>query len=308
MTRLCLILAPALLAAPAAWGQAAPTICPTAPNTLAMDLGAYHGSVWITDLDGKPATQGNARFDCPAKPVRYAWQGCNFSVCNLPDGDYSFRFSRLPPQAQIEFTLTHGMVRMAATPLAVQVGNYGIDATASRVPVAIDLHGYEGDWSVEGFPGGAFHGTQTDGRAQVQDGIAALSLYPATPYALRFGQTLVAVVSADFDGGLTLQGPPGLVLGHTLVKQGRLLRLRGASLAIAPKDEAAAWHIEAGASTTGPRSLFLPAGTRFTLFDETHATTEQVALDDACHATLAGTAAGHVFKLAPSPGGAGCAP
>ncbi|MEJ0045679.1 MAG: hypothetical protein WDN04_05830 [Rhodospirillales bacterium] len=150
-----------LVAAASAPARAEPALCPTAPSTLAFDLGSYHGSAWITDADGRAAFAGGTRFDCPASTGLHAWQSCNFSVCDLPDGDYGLRFSRMKPPAEIAFTLSGGKLRLAPTELAVQAGNYGIDATGSRVAVTFDLRGYDLPWSLEAWPPPAFHGTDT---------------------------------------------------------------------------------------------------------------------------------------------------
>jgi len=281
------LLAPLLAAASAATAQpqTAPHLCATAPSTLAFDLGNYHGSAWITDADGRAAFAGLTRFDCPASTGKHAWQGCNFSVCNLPDGDYGLHFSRMKPPAEIAFTLTSGMVRLAPTELAVQAGNYGIDITGSRVPVAFDLHGYTLPWSLEAWPGGPFHGTDTGGRGEAQGDTVTLSLYPATPYAIRFGDQLSAVLIVGFDASPKLTPPTGATRGHPLEVANNRLVLRTAALTIAPVPPNTNWHTADLPPAPGPRTLVLPAGTSFQLTDDQHGTSETLTIDDDCRPT-----------------------
>jgi hypothetical protein len=286
MKRLAALLAPplALAAAASVQAYAEPRICPTAASTLAFDLGNYHGSAWITDADGRAAFAGPTRFDCPATTGRHAWESCNFSVCNLPDGDYGLRFSRMKPPAEIAFTLTGGMVRLAPTELAVQAGNYGIDATGSRVPVSFDLHGYTLPWSLEAWPGGPFHGTDTGGRGQAQGDIVTLSLYPATPYAIRIGDQLSAVLILGFDAKPQLT-QAGAMRGHPLEVANNRLVLRTAPLTIEPTAPGTKWHTADLPPAPGPRTLVLAAGTSIVLTDDQHTTTETLTIDDDCRPT-----------------------
>jgi len=307
----------ALTALPAR-AQPTPTICPTAPNTVAIDMGAYHGSAWVADADGKPAFP-NARYECPASRVAHAWEGCSFSVCGLPDGDYAFRFTRAPPPADIAFTLQGGMVRMGATPLAVQVGNYGIDATSSTVKVVFELGGYTGAWAVEGFPAGTFHGLETGGRGQAADGAVTLNLYPATPYAVRFGEQTGAIVTAGYDGTLQLAAPTQPAAspaspakaphgaGQVLALRRAHLVLRGANILVAPLTPNTSWRLQGGQPAQGAQTLRLPAASSVMLADTTHGASETITLDSNCHPTLSGGAA-HLFSASPAVGSMGCTP
>jgi hypothetical protein len=289
MKHIAALAAASLTATAPAYAQ--PRICPTAASTLAIDLGSYHGSAWITDADGRAAFAGPARYDCPATTGQHAWQSCNFSVCDLPDGDYGLRFSRVKPPAEVAFTLSGGMLRLAPTELAVQAGNYGIDATGSRVPVFFDLHGYTLAWSLEAWPGGPFHGTDTGGRGLAQGDVVSLSLYPATPYVIRFGDQPSAVLTLGFDGKPQLTAPTGSH-GHPLDIATNRLVLRTAQLTIDSATPGTPWHTGDLSPTPGPRTLVLPAGSSFTLTDDQHTTTENLTMDDNCRP--AGT---HAFTV-----------
>jgi hypothetical protein len=290
----------ALLAATSAattQARAQPHICPTAASTLAVDLGNYHGSAWITDADGRGAFAGPTRYDCPATSGQHAWQSCNFSVCELPDGDYGLHFSRMKPPAEIAFALTGGMLRLAPTELAVQAGNYGIDATGSRVPVFFDLHGYTLTWSLEAWPGGPFHGTDTGGRGQTHGDIVSLSLYPATPYVIRFGNQPSAVLMLGFDGKPQLMPATAATHGRPLEIADNRLVLRTAQLTIEPAAPGTTWHTADLSPAPGPRTLVLPADSSFTLTDDQHNTTETLTIDDDCRPS--GT---HAFAVTNPPG------
>ena len=290
-----------LAATTAAMAQALaqPRICPTAASTLAIDLGNYHGSAWITDAGGRAAFAGPTRYDCPATTGQHAWQSCNFSVCGLPDGDYGLRFSRMKPPAEVAFTLSGGMLSLAPTELAVQAGNYGIDATGSRVPVFFDLHGYSLAWSLEAWPGGPFHGTDTGGRGQAQGDIVSLSLYPATPYVIRFGDQPSTVLTLGFDGKPQLIPPIAAARGHPLEIVNNRLVLRAAPLTIEPATPGTAWHTADLSPAPGARTLVLPAGSSFTLTDDQHSSAETLTIDDDCRPTRT-----HAFTVS-NP--AGCA-
>jgi len=275
----------ALFLAATGGATAQPRICPTAASTLTVDLGNYHGSAWITDADGRAAFAGPTRFDCPATTGQHAWQSCNFSVCDLPDGDYGLRFSRMKPPAEVAFTLTGGMLRLAPTELAVQAGNYGIDATSSRVPVFFDLHGYTLAWSLEAWQGGPFHGTDTGGRGQAQGDIVSLSLYPATPYVIHFGDQPSAVLMLGFDGKPQLMLATATVRGHPLEVANNRLVLRTAQLTIEPAATGTPWHTGDLSPAPGPRTLVLPAASSFTLTDDQHTTAETLTIDDDCRPT-----------------------
>jgi hypothetical protein len=239
------------------------------------------------DGDGKAAFAGNTRFDCPAGTGAHAWEGCSFSVCNLPDGDYEFRFARAASAAPLAFSLQGGVLRLAPTPLAVQVGNYGIDATGSRVALNIDLNGYEGPWGLEAWPAPPFRGQDTHGRGTVSGGLVSLSVYPATPYALRFGDKPGAAVTVGLDGQPALvPAAKGAPPGPLRVSGGHLV-LRTAQVTITPVDAKAAWHFAGGNTAHGPGTVKLPAGISLVLFDETHQETQSLALNGACAPTLA---------------------
>jgi len=299
MRRIAILLTALLTAAGAAAAQpqSPPRLCPTAPSTVAFDLGTYHGSAWVTDADGRAAFPGLTRFDCPASTGRHAWEGCNFSVCDLPDGDYGLHFSRMKPPAEIAFTLTGGMVRLAPTELAVQAGNYGIDATGSRVSVVFELRGYALPWSLEAWPGGPFHGTDTGGRGQAEGDTVTLSLYPATPYAIRFGDQLSAELMMGFDGMPHLKPPGGAMRGHPLEIQHNHFVLRTAPLTIDATSAGTPWHAADMPPAPGPRTLVLPAGSSTLLTDDQHASSETVTLDDDCRPTRT-----HAFTITSPPG------
>jgi hypothetical protein len=298
--RLCVAL-PLLWAAEAAAQDAPaapppPAICPTAPSTVAVDFGAYHGSVWVTDAAGKPPFDGTTRFDCPAKRVTRAWEGCGFSVCNLPDGTYGFRFSRIPPEARLQFSLSGGKIHLEPTRLAVQAGNYGIDATGSRVDVAFDLRGYDGPWAVEAWPGDAFHGTGTGGRGTADNGVVTLSLYPQTPYAIRVGDRTAAVITAGTDGSVQAAPAPGAKGQPFRIKNGKL-ELRVARVMVSPASVGASWHVESQNATQGEQNVLVAADSAVRLFEETHASAEVLSVDDQCRAVLSGPAGGHMFRV-----------
>jgi hypothetical protein len=302
MKRISCLLASLLAATAVARAQTSPSICPTAPSTLAVDLGTYHGSAWVTDADGRAAFAGVTRFDCSASTAMHAWQSCNFSICDLPDGDYGIHFSRMKPPAEIAFTLVGGMLRLAPTELAVQAGNYGIDATGSRVAVAFDLHGYALPWALEAWPGAAFHGTDTGKRGQAEGGVVTLSLYPATPYAVRFGDRTAVVVMAGFDGIPHLTQATGAAPGHPLRLEGNRLILRTAQLTVTPVAAGATWHAADMPPAPGPRTLVFAAASSIRLSDDQHATSETLSLDDDCRPSLGGGDGAHAFTVAGSTG------
>lgn len=273
-----------------------PSICAPAPSTVTADFGAYRGDILVVDEDGRAAF-ARARFGCPTAAGAHRWEGCSFSLCNLPDGDYGFRFSRLPPQSMIAFTLRDGVVRMAPTPLAVQAGNYGIDATGSRVRVLIDLAGYTGPWQVEGWPGNGFMGSDTGNRGEAQGGSVALSLYPATPYAIRFGSDAIAQVSASFSGELRL-ADGRRNSAHPLRLQGGRLVLRGARIAVTAKSGGGTWRVEQGTAEDG--KLVLPAGGDATLVDNATGAAATLTLDDTCRPAVSGAGAAQ-FAVAAVP-------
>ena len=306
MTRTCLFAAPLRavhgfapiagacfgLVAVAAQAQSVPArdprVCPTAPSTIAFDLGTYRGGYLVTRADGGllghdgwQACQAQSKNEKP-------WNSCNFSLCDLPDGGYALRFADAPAPAGFTFQARGGMLDLSPSKLGVQNGNYGVDATGARKPATVDLQGYALDWSIAHWPG-PFHGGETHGRAVHDAGRLVFSLYPGGPYALTIAGAH-ASLSVSEAGALTASPA-----GAALAVRGNVAWLRVAPVAITAPD-GAAWTI-GGASYRGPQTITLPAGAALALHSES-GSDQTVTLDGTCHPS----SGDGPFKVALAPG------
>ena len=265
-----------------------PRVCPTAPSTIAFDLGFYRGPYLITRADG--TLLGNdgwqscaAQSKGPEKP----WNSCNFSLCDLPNGGYVLWFADAPAPPAFKFRAQSGMLDMTPSKLGEQNGNYGVDATGSRKPVAIDLQGYTLDWSIAHWAG-PFHGGETHGRAVHDAGKLIFALYPGGPYAFTIGGAHAGVTVSQT--GVVEAAP---AMGPLAIRN-NVAMLRTSPILITPPDPAA-WSI-GGAIYQGPQTLVLPAGATLAVRSDNRAD-QTLTLSAACQPSMPAGA----FKAALAP-------
>jgi hypothetical protein len=265
-----------------------PRVCATAASTIAFDLGAYRGGYLVTHADGSLLGHDGWQACKAQSKDEKPWNSCNFSLCDLSDGGYVLRFADAPAAPAFTFRARGGMLDMTASAAGVQNGNYGVDATGSRKPVAVDLQGYALDWSIAHWPG-PFHGGETHGRAVHESGRLIFSMYPGGPYALSI---------AGAHAGLTVSEAGAVSIapaGGALAVRGNAAWLRVGPVAITPPD-GAAWSI-GGATYQGPQTISLPAGATLAL-QRDGGSEQALTLDAGCHPS---TGAG-AFKVALAPG------
>jgi hypothetical protein len=283
---LCLI-APAAMAAN---DDPTPRVCATRLSTASVDLGHYFGVYEVTKPDGTVLAPGKWQACPPPKPgPPRPWESCNFSLCHLPEGDWQVRFSSLPAAAYLSFNIDkRGIIHTGASDFLQQVGNYGIDATGFFHRVTFDLQGYTLGWNVDLWPGPEFQGKQTNGRGTVFEDQVVLSLYPHTPYAIRFGKNVATTLTVNKHGA-----PESVTPGGALRAEGGVVKLRVTSIRVTPPS--ANWQLE-GTTMLGPQDLILPAGATYRLHGADGQSAE-LSLDGSCTPSLTG--AGFQAALAP---------
>jgi hypothetical protein len=264
-----------------------PSVCEVAPSTVTFALGPYRGPYLVTTESG--ARIGHSGWQiCPPVPAgrERSWDGCNFSICDLPDGRYRINFADPPAAPTFQFSVASGRITLDTTPFAVQAGFYGVDATGTHRDLIIDLKGYSLPWSIAHWPG-PFHGTDTLRRGVAVNQLVGFSLYPNVPYELHFSGAQAAV-SLNQSGAVTV--PPN----GPLALHGRIAALRVAKVNIAPPG-AGTWTLD-GTEFEGAQDIILPAGAAVTLRQGDARQT--LTLDAACHAASTGLA----FHISPISG------
>jgi hypothetical protein len=254
-------------------------ICPTAPSTIAIDLGYYRGAWLVSRADGSLLEHAGWQSCPPQSPKgnQKPWESCNFSLCDLEDGVYLLRFADPPAPAALTLRVHNGLLDMVPAKLAVQVGNFGVDATGGAKRIGFDLQGYALDWSIAHWPG-PFLGGETHGRGVHYAGKLVFGLYPSGPYRLTVAGAAAELTVAE--GGTVTATPAN----GPLSAAGNVVTLRAAPVAITPPD-AGQWFIN-GIAYEGPQTLMLPAGGSFALGRQTGAT-QVLKLDPACHPAIA---------------------
>ncbi len=261
-------------------------VCPTSPSTVAIDLGYYRGAWLVSRADGSLLGHAGWQSCQPRSDIgkEKPWDSCNFSLCDLEDGGYVFRFADAPAPPALTLKIRNGLLDMAPATFATQVGNYGVDATGGAKRIDFELQGYALDWSIAHWPG-PFVGGETHGRGLHFAGKLLFDLYPGGPYRLTVAGAAAALTVAD-DGTVAASPANGPLRGA-----GKVVSLRAAPVAITPPD-AGQWFIN-GIAYQGPQTLILPAGGSFALGQQTGAT-QSLKLDPACHPAIADG----VFKAA----------
>jgi hypothetical protein len=281
------------LAAPAALASddKSPRICPTQANVAAVDLGHYFGVYMVTRPQGAALAPGTWQACPPPRPgAQLAWETCNFSLCNLPEGAWQVRFSDQPASAYLSFSVdSKGVLTAPDSDFLQQVGHFGIDATGFHKPVRFDLRGYSQGWNVELWPEPEFRGSETNGRGGTFRDYVVLSLYPHTPYRLRFGEHVAATIVVNKFGA-----PESVSSGGALRDQAGILQLRAVKLRVTPP--AGGWQLE-GTTMLGVQDMVLPANSSFRLHGAAGEAAE-LTLDAACKPSVTG----HGFTATLAPG------
>lgn len=250
-----------------------PRVCPTQLSTPVVDLGHYRGAYLVTNGDGSRLGQEDWHA-CPPAPVgggrENAWESCNFSMCNLPEGNYAVRVTDAPGKPLFTFHTHKGFVFLDPGGLVFPAGNYGVDATGAMRPFTLDLQGYALDWHIAHWPA-AFTGRDTHGRATHDGQTLKFMLFAGQDYSISFAGAQAHVT-------LDAQGNPQLTPGGPLTVRNGAAALRGTAVAVAAP-AGAGWSAN-GIDFTGPQTLIVPPGAAITL--RAGNAEQRMTLDAAC--------------------------